>query len=314
MPKYIVEGAIDFFSELYKSLDEKSSQFKTDEDDNLCLITNQPLTTHYVELFCGHKFNYIPLFKDIENHKKNFNNMEHMNGKLGKNEIRCPYCRKKQNQLLPYYEDLGVPRVIGVNEEYIQPMNYSHCCEYMIPITNPDVLDALNVNVDVTNNNVTQFIKCTYYGTPIHLSADNTNYGDSKKYCWQHKKIIIHKYKQEIKEKLKADLKLAKLKEKENAKKIKQEAKLKEKEEKAKTKATTKTTTKILDENTVISVTNIENNAGCIVILKSGLKKGLTCNANIYNHDEQLCKRHYNLTHKISLNDNGANGDNVNNL
>jgi hypothetical protein len=303
MPKYIVEGAIDFFSELYKSLDEKSSQFKTEEDDNLCLITNQPLTNHYVELLCGHKFNYIPLFKDIENHKKNFNNMENVNGKLGKNEIRCPYCRKKQNQLLPYYEDLGVPRVIGVNEQYIQSNDYSHWCEYMIPVTNPAALEAL----DISNNGVPHFIKCTYYGTPLYVCANNTNYGDTKKYCWQHKKIMILKYKKEIKEKVKAGLKLAKLKEKETAKKIKQEAKLKEKEEKAKAKAFANET----QENTVISVSNIENNTGCIVILKSGLKKGLHCGANIFNHDEQLCKRHYNLAHKISVKDNGDNVENV---
>ena len=96
MPKYIVEGAIDFFSELYKSLDEEE-----DTNDNVCLITNAPLTANFVQLQCGHKFNYLPLYKDIYNHKKNFNYLESSSGKLGKNEIRCPYCRKKQNEVLP---------------------------------------------------------------------------------------------------------------------------------------------------------------------------------------------------------------------
>ena len=74
--KYNIEGNIDFFAELYKSLDDEDNQNKTAEDDNLCLITNQPLTEKYVELNCSHKFNYIPLYNDIYNHKKKYNNME----------------------------------------------------------------------------------------------------------------------------------------------------------------------------------------------------------------------------------------------
>ena len=59
MDKYIIEGGLDFYEELYKSLDIEETNEKTEEDNNLCLITNQPLTEKSVELNCGHKFNYF---------------------------------------------------------------------------------------------------------------------------------------------------------------------------------------------------------------------------------------------------------------
>ena len=82
MTKYNIEGGIDFFSELYKSLDIEENNQKIEEDNNLCLITNQPLVDKHVKLECGHKFNYIPLFNDIKNHKQKFNNLEGCNSKL----------------------------------------------------------------------------------------------------------------------------------------------------------------------------------------------------------------------------------------
>ena len=67
-PKYIIEGGIDFFSELYKSLDVEEDVLE--DDNNKCLISNQVLTDKHVQLNCGHKFNYIELYHDFVNHKK----------------------------------------------------------------------------------------------------------------------------------------------------------------------------------------------------------------------------------------------------
>jgi hypothetical protein len=64
---------------------------------------------------CGHKFNYIPLYKDIYNHKKKYNRMESGGQQSKINEIRCPYCRNIQKGVLPYYDDLGLEKVHGVN-------------------------------------------------------------------------------------------------------------------------------------------------------------------------------------------------------
>ena len=72
MMKYNIEGGIDFYSELYKSLDIEENENKTEEDSNLCLISNQPLNEYHFKMICGHKFNYIPLYLDIKNHKEKY--------------------------------------------------------------------------------------------------------------------------------------------------------------------------------------------------------------------------------------------------
>ena len=94
MTKYIVD--IDFYKELQ---DENN----TDEYEDCCLISNNKLIDRFVTMECGHKFNYIPLYKDLVNHKTKFNNMESSVGTLKSDEIRCPYCRIKQTGILPYY-------------------------------------------------------------------------------------------------------------------------------------------------------------------------------------------------------------------
>jgi len=76
MSKYIIEGGVDFYNQLYKSLDNDENEKIPNEENNLCLITNEPLNDKFVKLSCDHKFNYIPLFLDIKNHKTKFNYME----------------------------------------------------------------------------------------------------------------------------------------------------------------------------------------------------------------------------------------------
>ena len=110
MAKYTIEGNVNFYDELYKSLDVKDT---VDNGEKVCLITNLPLTEHSVKLECGHEFNYMALFHDISNHKQKFNAMEASH--LRRDELRCPYCRKKQTKLLPYYPEMNVPKVNGVN-------------------------------------------------------------------------------------------------------------------------------------------------------------------------------------------------------
>jgi hypothetical protein len=294
MPKYIIEGEIDFFSELYKSLDNEESIFKNQEDETLCLITNQPLIDKFVTMACGHKFNYIPLFKDLYSHKKNFNHMESSSGRLNKNEIRCPYCRKKQTELLPYYNDIGITKVPGINEIYVSlsPSSNDYTrCQYILPHIEEEHLDA---------SGVPQLLKCSLIGTPIDFCTNNTNYGDTKSYCWVHKKIMIKKYKNQIIQKTKEDKIKIKLQKKEETKKIKEETKLKEKEEKLKTKMLKKQiVTTDIEENIILAPFSLQqNNDGCVSILKSGTNKGKYCGCTIYNHDDKLCKRHYVIKSK----------------
>ena len=109
MVKYEIEGGINFYDELYKSMDIMVDLNK----DDVCLITGENLTEHFVKLDCGHAFNYIPLYNDVLNHKKKYNNMERSQVRC--NEIRCPYCRTIHKNVLPYYEDLELDKVHGVN-------------------------------------------------------------------------------------------------------------------------------------------------------------------------------------------------------
>ena len=127
---YNIEGNIDFFNELYKSLDIDDDT----QNENICLITNEPLTDNYVHLQCHHKFNYIAIYNDIKNHKQKFNSFEGLKSQLLPHEIRCPYCRNKQTGLLPYYEELGLPKLHGVN--YLDPnkKSYSFNNNYHIEI------------------------------------------------------------------------------------------------------------------------------------------------------------------------------------
>ena len=293
MNKYNIEGGVNFFEELYKSLDIEESNEKTDDDNNKCLITNLPLIERFVEIKCGHKFNYVPLYNDLVNHRK-FNNLESFSTRLNLNEIRCPYCRSKDTKILPYYEELGLPKVNGVN--FYDPnikssstnpssSNYSHKCEYKLPNQNFD---------DSETNN--EFILCgKFYGSKISVHNSKNplepiNYGDNKYYCCIHNKMMIKQYKLQIKDnekELKKNKKIQDRKEKEIAREEKQKAK-----EQSKANKKSKSV-----ENEILGPLVIENQTeGCIQILKSGPKKGTVCACKIVT--ENMCKRHYLLTHK----------------
>lgn len=280
MNKYILEGGADFFAELYKSLDIEEAE----EDDNICLITNEPLSDKHVILNCGHKFNYIPLYHDILNHKKKFNNMEGTTSKLNTNELRCPYCRKKQIGLLPYYQELGLQKVSGVNfyDPNREPLcnNYKlHKCEY----------ESLNQNYDpnkpesITNKKTVQCY--SNYATKITgFDSEPNIYGDDKSYCYKHKKQVIKDYKLKEKEKMKE----LKIQEKALVKAAKQKAKEEEKQLNKKVKESSK---KIKSENVVLGPSIIgTENTGCVQILKSGPNKGNPCGCKIFA--DNLCKRH----------------------
>ena len=311
MVKYNIEGGLDFYAELYKSLDIEEGEEKTEEDENKCLITNQPLTDKYVTMECGHKFNYIPLFNDLVNHKTKFNFMEGTFSKLTTNEIRCPYCRTKQNYLLPYYEEFGLAKVNGVNfydpnlkPTYPNGTYILHKCEYQYP--NP----IYDISTPETSTN-SKYLKktCHYHGTKINIynklkPSEPITYDDTKYYCYTHKKEMIKNYKLQQKEKKmlekeneKNEKKKLKMLEKENKLLEKQKLKAKEKEEKNKAKLLKKkSTSTTITENVVLGPLNLESQTGCIQILKSGINKGNPCGCKIIS--ENMCKRHFVLHNK----------------
>jgi hypothetical protein len=102
---YKIDGNIDFYKELQNMKDDPDD---TPVNTPMCLISREPLYGRYVSLECGHSFNYLPLFKDIYNHK------EGKNSQLKVNQIRCPYCRHIQNSVMPYYPEFNVEQH-GIN-------------------------------------------------------------------------------------------------------------------------------------------------------------------------------------------------------
>ena len=286
MTKYKIEGGLDFFNELYKCLDEECN----DNEENVCLITNLPLIDHYVNLECGHKFNYMPLFKDIKNHKQKYNIREGKSTYLKTNEIRCPYCRKKQKGVLPYYEEFGLSQIEGVN--YLKPnMNTkitspdcTNSCEFLTPEPNYNSNSETHLEPNVDGNINCKFNICKKKGSKINFFngiVSGENYGDDKNYCWNHKQQMIKKYKKEAKQ-----LKTLE----------KEEAKNQIKEEKQKLKA--QKNKKITAENVVLGdcVIDVSSNLYkniCVEILKTGKNKGKQCGCNTYKNNR--CKRHNNF-------------------
>jgi hypothetical protein len=121
MTKYNIEGNINFYDELFKSLDDSD-----DEDDSkLCQITGLPLDDKSVTLECNHHFNYDALYRELCKQKFDFKTYEIHH--LSKNEqikflatkldyyIKCPYCRNISFSILPYYEELGLKKKYGIN-------------------------------------------------------------------------------------------------------------------------------------------------------------------------------------------------------
>ena len=266
-----------FYAELYKLLDDDSDT----ESDNKCLISDEILVDKFVKLPCGHSFNYIPLYNDIKNHKTKFNHMEASSGKLLVHEIRCPYCRNIHASLLPYYEELGLAKIHGVN-----------CLD---PTDNSVKTDKVCAFICHAPENPTNCL-CTY-GIKI-------NFFDKQLYCNYHNTKVNTTHLSQIKE-ARQKVKEAKQKVKDEKQKIKDEKqkikdeKQKVKDEKQKVKelkqqlkeATQKVTED--NQNTIVIPITIgeETVEGCVATLKTGSRKGLICGKRV--HQDAMCKLHY---------------------
>lgn len=86
-----------------------------DEKDDTCLISQTKIVDNMrqIKLPCGHVFDYVNLFNEIKNQKYYFYKVE--SGITNSNSIKCPYCRKVFDNVLPYHEIKGVERVKGIN-------------------------------------------------------------------------------------------------------------------------------------------------------------------------------------------------------
>lgn len=130
----IVEGAFDFWSALESEPQESQDQ----SNDNICLLTREPLKPNYVTMPCEHKYNYIPICREISAIKNpNIGSQKYNQGyisngvKLLRNQIFCPYCRTVYNTLLPkipeQYLDFVPDKYVTSSSNYIS----SRTCKYV---------------------------------------------------------------------------------------------------------------------------------------------------------------------------------------
>lgn len=112
---YKIEGGIDFYKELFKNETTTVPDHASSNGKEKCLLTNSDLEPGYIELPCGHKFNFFPLYTETLYQKTNPAFVKNIyNTPVEKNKIKCPYCRSVHaNSLLPYI--LHNKRVTGVN-------------------------------------------------------------------------------------------------------------------------------------------------------------------------------------------------------
>lgn len=259
MSNYIIEGNFDFYKELYESLDDSDNNID-EQSAQICLITNAPLTKHFVELECKHTFNYVPLFKDLVNHKTKFSSLD--THRLKVNEIRCPYCRNKQGSLLPYIEEIGLPKEHGVN--------------------------WINMDLMSTSNVVDLKLGQCCWGNGYECNAIHvlTNGSTNLDYCYYHYKLTARKMlmAQKLKQKLEAKALVAQQKAEEKQKKLdaKNELKVAKALEKANKKKVVVVNT---GENVILSAQPM-----CQVILKSGARKGHACGSAVKLNN--CCTRH----------------------
>ena len=127
---YVIEGdneaegqscEYDFFNKLKCMTQSKcvgDESINDTDTDNNCLLTKEALNDIHVTLNCGHKFNYIPLYKEVVIQKTSAGmttNGYYNSCTLRLNEMKCPYCRRVQDKLLPFLNYDNIKKLRGVN-------------------------------------------------------------------------------------------------------------------------------------------------------------------------------------------------------
>tara|TARA_B100000963_G_C22373287_1_gene556867 strand:- start:116 stop:721 length:606 start_codon:yes stop_codon:yes gene_type:complete len=98
-------------------------------NDNICLISQDLIENpiNVIKLPCGHTFDYKNLFNEIRNQKFYFYKIDCQN--IKSNTIKCPYCRKVFDKLLPYHEIDNIDRIKYINCPNKNIMHI-HQCEW----------------------------------------------------------------------------------------------------------------------------------------------------------------------------------------
>ena len=265
--------------EFYKMLEESvNNPEKINEE--LCLISNVSLNEYAVTLACGHKFDYVALYKEYYS-QKFCDNGYHNSAKAA---LKCPYCRQCISNVLPYYPDLNLDLIYGINTDDI---------EYKMVISNSLLIYAKSVEYHKGNccfvflkkaqdDDVLEDVTCKSTFVVLHKETNKT-------YCGSHIGVVRRNYKKEatkaIRTKIQLEHKQKLLIKKQTEKDEKQKQKILEKEA-AKNKKK--------DENVIVSMNTVIpleiDDTKCIQILKYGKNKGGQCGCKIFK--DNVCKKH----------------------
>lgn len=113
------------------------------DETNTCLLTNMPLTLNSVTLpTCKHKFNYLPLLKELLRQKNVQTNEIHSNNhyytynSYSKDNVphgytKCPYCRVLNQGCLPYIQELYSHKYNDVNYPLYKAF-VQHICKHKL--------------------------------------------------------------------------------------------------------------------------------------------------------------------------------------
>ena len=260
--QYKIEGGFDFYSALKSNEKEEENE----DDTNICLITRLPLTVDFVQMECGHKFNYLPLYNDLVQHTKPSLSGFSRTGCI----IECPFCRRIQQTLLPYNERFKL--VIGVN---LYPLKL---CK-----------DTTAIMIPKTDCEFASMNKCT--------SAHTYKLSGGKHYCESHKILGISIALQEMNHSAFL-LKKETIDKKMTDKMAKLAKKLAKKEEKDKKKLNKIKEEKEEKDKKKLNKIKVEQQeqqeqveSGCTQLVKSGPRKGQVCGCK-KTVDVGMCLRH----------------------
>ena len=303
MTKHKIEGNLNFYDELYKSLDDSD-----DDETNMCQITGLPLIDKSVTLECNHYFNYDALYKEICRQKYDFKTYDtHTLSNKDQQKLRnsgfnyfikCPYCRTIQFTILPYYEELGLEQKYGINS-----------LDTTLPSAPTIKTNAYYNGHD--NYTFTKFGVTFKKGHCCHVSNYEcaSSYVGSIpdtifSYCQHHYRIYLKNHKLSEKKKIwdEKDKARAELKNKKEELLNERKKLFEEKNIERTAKGLPplkrlpvikkKVENVIEQQNQPIPQYVPEENNGCHAILKSGPNKGKQCGCKKLVDATGLCKRH----------------------
>ncbi len=194
------EEPIDFFGELKKSSNDEESL----DEDNLCLISFMPLEPNYVQLVCGHKFNYKPIFDEIYNQKNVLNKYASvLNYKKDEYRnflethwfyIKCPYCRRLQSECLPYRPEIVDKKIYGINTDDLSLNTDYSFYNYKHPM-NHKITDINQCDFCSDADKYKKYIGKRYISVDCNDGPFLHNYFTHKTYCHAHQLIMLNTLK-----------------------------------------------------------------------------------------------------------------------